>query len=117
MTQNTVRTSREPTIPVLVAIYCDGFVEVFGDKQVDAVVINVPSTGSTRGEILAEQFVELSIPARHRHIYVPGLVRASKLGRVVTPDEIHKSRLTLAMLRALDQRSFAGAKEASQWQS
>jgi len=116
MTQNTVRTSREPTIPVLVAIYCDGFVEVFGDKQVDAVVVNVPATGSKRGEVLAEEFIELNIPARHRHIYTPGLVRAAKLGRVVTPDEIHKSQLTLAMLRALDLRSFTGAKEAAQWQ-
>jgi hypothetical protein len=116
MPQNTAQASRQPSIPVLVAIHSDGFVEVFGDKQVDAVVVNVPATGSKRGEVLAEEFIELNIPARHRHIYVPGLVRAAKLGRVVTPDDIHKSQTMIAMLRALDQRSFSGAKEAAQWQ-
>lgn len=106
---------RQQSTPVLVAIHPDGFVEVFGQKNVDAVIVNVPAVGSKQGEILAEEFVEMNIPYRHREIFVPGLVRAAKVGRVVTPAEIKRTRNLIAGLRALDPRLFAGAKEASKW--
>jgi hypothetical protein len=103
------------TTPVLVAIHSDGYIEVFGERDIDVRIVNVPAVGSVRGEILAEEFIELNLPPRHRAVYAPGMIRAAKCGRKVTPQEIADVRTSLQLLRVMEPSNFAGAREAMQW--
>lgn len=88
--------------PVLIAIYHDGYVEVYAEKHIDAHIVLVPYIGSAEGEILAEQYVGTNLPPRHRAIYAPGLIRASKLGRKITPQDIADTQTNMALLRTVD---------------
>jgi len=111
--QKTDSAIRQKSIPALVLIYSDGFIETYGEKNLDVFIINVPETDSKRAELLAEEYVEINIPVRHRHIYTPGLIRAVKLGRVVTADEIYETRQSLSMIRALEPINFLSNMEAT----
>lgn len=111
--QNSIQRPRP--VAVLVAIHADGFTEVFGERDIDVRIVNVPAVDSVRGEILAEEFIELNLPPRHRAIYAPGNVRAAKCGRKVTPQEIAEVRENLRLIRLLEPSNYAGAKEAMQW--
>lgn len=101
------------TTPVLVAIHSDGYIEVFGDRDIDVRIVNVPAVDSVRGEILAEEFIETNLPPRHRAIYAPGKVRAAKLGRKVAPQEIAETKNNIALLRVIDTLSSISAGEAT----
>jgi len=84
-----------------VAVHSDGFIEVFG-SDIDVRVVDVPHGGSARCERLAEQWIETTLPPRHRSVYFPGNVRAQHMPRVITPREIADTLLELALIRSIN---------------
>lgn len=82
---------------------------------IDAHLAIIPAMGTVAGEVLAEEYFETNIPARHRRLYLPGMIRAAKMNRVVTPYEIANIRDDLAMLRTIDCLRSIHIKEATQW--
>ena len=81
------RSKREA---VLIALHGDGFVEVFGEKNVDVKIMNVPHCPGS--EILAEDTFELMLRHRYRQLYWPNKVRASAMHRPLLPTTMAAAR-------------------------
>lgn len=100
-----IAPTRIETVPVVVELHSDGFVRVYGDKCVSAIVLNRPAVRSARAAIIAEQLIDECLPIRHRDVYCPGRVRATGQVRRITVDDIHAAILELRALEAVaDQR-------------
>lgn len=88
---------------VLVLAHGDGWLEAFAEKHVDVRIEMVPYMTTQAGEILAEEYVELSVPKRYRDVYWPNLRRAADMMRVVRPSDIAWREYDLELLRAIQQ--------------
>jgi hypothetical protein len=87
---------------VLVVLYPDGFIEVFGDDRVDARVVNMPSV-PVRGEAIAEDYIGFILPKPYRDVYWPGMSRATGNVARITPHDITHQQRCLGLLRACDR--------------
>lgn len=74
--------------PVVVEIHGDGFVRIFGSKNVWPIAMNRPDAKSTAGELLVDDLITEILPLRHRQVYFPGMIRASCLYRKITPAKL-----------------------------
>jgi len=86
---------------VLILAHGDGWIEAFAEKHVDVRIEMVPHMTTSAGEILAEEYVELSLPKRYQDIYWPGNRRAADMMRVVRPSDIVQRDYELDLLRAI----------------
>ena len=91
------RSKREA---VLIALHGDGFVEVFGEKNVDVKIMNVPHCPGS--EILAEDTFELMLRHRYRQLYWPNKVRASAMHCPLLPSTMARSIVVRDCLTSLN---------------
>lgn len=97
--------SKRPTQreAVLVLAHGDGWIEAFGEKHIDVRIEMVPYVTTQPGEILAEEYVETSLPKRFRDVYWPGDRRAADMLRVVRPCDIAWREYDVGLLRAIQE--------------
>ena len=53
----------------------DGFVEVFGGREVDCHVAQRLAVDSIEAERMAEEFLDGTLPKRFRELFLPGMLR------------------------------------------
>lgn len=99
---------RKATEPVVVLLYWDGWVEVFG--HVDARIINVPDSPppadqfyNPAGEILAEHYVEATLPFRHRKAFTPGRYAAASMIETLRPNDIARRQANAEFFKCIDE--------------
>ena len=86
---------------VLVLLNSDGFVECFANKDVDIHILNKPHASTPAAEVLAEEYVELTIPRSYREVYWPSYRRAVEQVRKTTPEDIMRRKYDVELLRAI----------------
>ncbi|MCO6044143.1 hypothetical protein NG895_09505 [Aeoliella sp. ICT_H6.2] len=87
---------------VLVLIHADGWIEVFAERHVDVRIEMVPYTGTVSGEVLAEEYLDLTLSPRYRELHLPINCRAADKFRVVRPSDLLRREHELALLNGLD---------------
>lgn len=97
---NTTISGNERT-PVLIVVHSGNWVEVYGPKNVEATIVNAPFVGTVAGEIVAEEYLDATLPHRMAEIYSPGNRRAADSARIVRPSDIAAAKLDVAVLRTL----------------
>ncbi len=112
MDSNTQRREK-----VLVVAHGDNFIEVFGAKNVAALIVRCPTMGSNNGEELAEDYLESSLPQRWRELYFPGFLRASLANRPLVPSVIDEAQWTRDFLTGINDMSSqqAPTREVIVW--
>ena len=94
-----VRSKREA---VLIVGHSDGWIQVFAEKSVDVRIEMLPHSTTPEAEVLAEEYVGLSLPKRYRDVYWPSMQRAADMMRLVLPSDIARRDWELDFLKALD---------------
>ena len=80
------RPRRLRSVPVLVVLHPDNYVEVFGPDHVQVVVVN--RLDSEADATLIDQYLEGQIPRAHQAIYFPRNLRGTGLlERITTSSE------------------------------
>lgn len=107
--RRTPPVARPPIEPVLLLAYADGWLELFAERHIQAKIVMVPSTGTIGGELLAEQYLDATLPHRYRDLHWPGKLRAADRIRTVRPSELVRRQHELAILSGLDaiERRFS----------
>lgn len=83
--------------PVVVELYSDGFVRVYGSKQVNARVIVRPHVNTQEQGRQVEELIDTILPKTFTTIYFPGMVRAWGQVERITPTQLAE-RLGLVQL-------------------
>ena len=112
------RPKTSPRETVLVLAYADGWIEVYAERHVSAKIVLVPSTGSVAGEVLAERYLDETLPYRYREVHWPGKLRAADKLRTVRPSDMARRDHDLALLHGLQavERSLGPVrKEGKVW--
>ena len=99
ITSYQTRPKREA---VLVVGHSDGWIQVFAEKSVDVRIEMLPHSITPEAEVLAEEYVGLSLPKRYRDVYWPSMQRAADMMRLVLPSDIARRDWELDFLKALD---------------
>lgn len=87
---------------VLVVVEPD-YLEVYGQKFLDVHIATRPFMNSTEGRLLAERWVELNLPRRHRHLFWPDLLRASDVIQKIRPSDLAYAEWRREMLATIDR--------------
>jgi len=94
--------STTPKQPVLVVANSDGYLEVYGDKSlVDVHIVNKPHMTSDEGEILAQEYMELELPKRHRDVFWPVNLVDTHQVRRMTPDDLAQRETDIELCNVL----------------
>jgi hypothetical protein len=94
------RKPQPPRHTVLVFVHADGFIEVFGDKSIDAKIVNVPDCPGH--EAMAEDVAELMMPARYRNLYRADRLIATGVSRKFRPTALRAARQTAVDIAKLN---------------
>ncbi len=86
---------------VLVVLSSDGFVEVFGGREVDCHVAQRLAVDSIEAERMAEEFLDGTLPKRFRELFLPGMLRATGLVERITPEKALDTLWQLEILKGL----------------
>lgn len=111
MTDHITRSVLAESQQVVVLLHGDGLVEVFGTRQVEVTVVNVPYVGTIEGQKLSQEYVETTLPMRAKEIFWPNNLRASGIARPLLPSDIARRKAGLAMLQILDHIEDRGPDE------
>jgi hypothetical protein len=97
---------RVERVPVVIVLHPDGAVQVYGPRdRLDVQVVNMMDV-RPEGEVLAERFAELSLPHRHRAVFLPGgLVAMGSTRDCRTPEQEQERLADLALVRAVMQEA------------
>lgn len=95
------QTNRRQREKVLVVFNSDGFVECYAGKDVDIHIVTKPHASTSTAEILAQEFVGLSIPRAYREVYFPSYCRAAEQLRRITAGDIINRRYDVELLRGI----------------
>jgi hypothetical protein len=101
------RTPHPRREKVLIVLDADGWVEVYGGRNIDVKIAHRLKTVGTSPETakLIDQYLESFLPSYYRNLFVPIHLRAQDQCRMVTPD-MEADRLEelyyLRELQALD---------------
>jgi len=87
---------------VLILLHADGYVEVYGPKNLDVVTRIVPKMVTPAGEILAEEWIERSLPLRYRKLYGADCIRTTARIREIKPSDIAEVKAVREFFRALE---------------
>lgn len=108
------QTNQRQREKVLVVLNSDGFVECYAGKSVDVHIVAKPHASTPAAEILAQVYVDLSIPQAYRAVYFPSCCRAAEqLCRITAADIIYR-KADVELLRgiqALDDSWKEGWKQ------
>lgn len=92
---------RTPRQPVLIVTHADGYFEVFG-RDIDVHVATMAAMDDVAGELVADDYLGITLPDRFRKIYFPGLIKTTGQVRDIRPRDIAYRELRLSMLRAME---------------
>ena len=112
------RTQSPPTLPrlaVLIVNYPDGYAEAFADRNVDVHFARVPVYQTRRGEQLADDILELSLPHRHRQLYRRDRLRGNATTRPLTPQVAATALSTRSACNALSDLGAEVQEGAIVW--
>lgn len=101
-----------PKQKVLIFAYSDGYLEIFGESNLDVHVVMVPHSSTLNGQRLAEDVVELLLPPRYHDLYWPNKLRKSEVLRKVLPSDLvreYQDREILKTINRLSARKNADA--------
>jgi len=95
-----------PTAPptpehVLIVGHGDGYFEVFADRHVRVHFQQLPTTGTPEGEIVAEKFIECTMPRPYLDIYYPSNRRLLERVTPIKPSDIARRRADVELLRGI----------------
>jgi hypothetical protein len=85
---------------VLIVLSADGFVELFGERGIEALValrLDVPQ----HCEAAADTYLTATLPRRWRDLFYPGKLRATGLVEKLTPEQALSTLHKLQELREL----------------
>jgi len=90
---------------ILVLCYWDGWIEVYGIANVKICMVpEVPGPADTidniQGELLAEQYIERTLPAAYRRIFMPGFLADFAKFETVRPRDLARRQLMSSLVRA-----------------
>ncbi|MCO6047951.1 hypothetical protein NG895_28950 [Aeoliella sp. ICT_H6.2] len=91
-----------PRQAVLVLAHADGWLEAFAERNIDVLIVMVPTTGTVAGEVVAEEFLDQTLPLRYRDLHWPIKRRAADKLRIVRPSDLVRRQHDLALLQGLD---------------
>lgn len=91
--------------PVLIVGHHDGFCEVYAEKNIDVHFFIMPAAGTPRGEVLGEEYLELTTPKRFQALYRADRLRGREQIRKVTPAELAQQHYELDVLAGLNKAS------------
>lgn len=94
---------RPATVPIIIELHADGWVEVYGPEQVRPIIINrfddeSPPAVSADMATLADFYHELELPRSHRPWYWPVYVLATGMVRRRTPEGDRRRRENLELI-------------------
>ena len=92
---------------VLIVSHPDGYIEAFAEPHIDVRFARVPVAHSLDAEVVAEDLVELMLPARYRRLYFPAMRRTVGSTRPLTVDAL------LAAFGMMDATATLNAFEAT----
>ena len=84
---------------VLAVAHADGYFEIFAGKGVRARLVNICQMPTAEGEILAERYLEKSLPKPYRDIYFPGNRIAPGNVLQLTPELLAKREFEMDVVR------------------
>ncbi|MFO0203064.1 MAG: hypothetical protein ACK528_08030 [Alphaproteobacteria bacterium] len=76
------------TEPVVVELNSDGFVRVYGSKQVNAKVVIRPHVTTQEQGRQVEELIDTILPKNFTAVYYPGMVRAWGQVERITPTQL-----------------------------
>jgi len=100
----TAAEQAEQRRAVLIVVHPDNFLECFAALDVDVRIVALLKTDSQRGELLAEEFMEMGLPLRFAEVFYPRNRRAAGKIESRTPEQEEQVRWQLAMIRGLRER-------------
>jgi len=100
MNHVTARPKREQ---VLIVLHADGHVEAFAAKTTDVRIARCPVSFNDEMAILAEDWLEQTLPWRWRHLFFPGNVRATANARSLLPSRLAKAQWIRKLIKALSE--------------
>ncbi|MEQ8211043.1 MAG: hypothetical protein RH917_14545 [Lacipirellulaceae bacterium] len=92
-----------PRQPVLVVTDGDGYLEIFAEKNLDVRIERLPVAHAHAAEVIAEDYLEATLPRRYRELYWPGKRRATAVVRPLRPLTIDAANRAERTMRDLDQ--------------
>ena len=98
--RNVAATNGRGRARVLVVLAPDGFCEVFALPEVSALVVSRLAVGPAE-EVLADEFLDASLPRPYRELYWPNRLRAVGQCRRVTAQQELDRRHLLHLVRGL----------------
>lgn len=67
--QQAWREEKRTKIPLVIEANSDGYIRVFGSKEISVVFVTPLTTLSDKASEIAEELAELSLPKNHREYY------------------------------------------------
>ena len=83
--------------PVMVEVYSDGFIRVYGSKSVMVRVVIRPHVTTVEQGRQVEELIDAILPRPFALVYAPGMVRASGQVERITPTQL-AARLGMVQL-------------------
>ncbi len=95
----------QPKPHILVLCHWDGWIEVYGIANVKICMVpEVPGPADTidniQGELLAEQYIEKTLPESYRRVFMPGLRADFAKIETVRPSDLARRQLMASLMRA-----------------
>lgn len=105
MITNSQILATEAKATVIVEIHSDGFIRVYGDRHIQAKIINRPLAKTAAAGRLVDELIDSILPQRFADVYFPGNVRATGLVKPIRPSDIQGVVYELEMLNAIGEPS------------
>ena len=113
MSKHTPRLKR---VQVLVVPHADGYIEAYADNHVDVKIAHCPWAATDSDTAVAEDCVEMALPAHWRHLYFPAKVRASGNVRPLLPSVANEARAVGDLIKGLNGiESAHGMEDVRTW--
>ena len=99
----TVTANAKPK--VLAIIHPDGFLQFYCDQPIDLRVVDFPLVSSPKAEILAETYLELTLPQYFRGVYWPGNLKHVHTQTIRNPADLADAQWRQDFLSTLQSLS------------
>lgn len=96
---------------VLIVACSDGWIEVYGQKHVDVLLINKPHATTAEAGCLAEQGIDLKLPRRFREVFWPSMKRAADRLRKTTAADLIDLKHKAICFEAIDTLKQLGVQQ------
>jgi len=86
---------------VLVVLYADGWVECYAQRDVDVLTVVKPFAATPEAGVIAERYLDETLPMQYAELHWPGLRRAADKCRKVTAAQLLAAWYDNKVLEAL----------------